>query len=269
MKTRTLLLAAAAMLGSTPAFAFKQDNHVAINSSALDFLTDSVRGRLAKRTHELDKVGGKFAGVDKYHFNDCDFSGASRQIRQGYDDLLKALGAKNQAAAQDSFGNILHAVQDFYAHSNWVESGQETLVDGTLGPWTELKPWTPQGDLMFVQGSVPASTKVKRTGTEHTVTVTKDGKTYKGIVTGWVAVKMQCPVSSTFRPVGHWDVKSVGKGLHKDEPRRAGYEKARKVAAAQTQHEWCRLRTLGARYAATLDPWVKNKTAAAAICRPR
>ncbi len=95
----------------------------------------------------------------KAHFDNCDFSGAEEYI----DQLLSEVGARAnfakelqlqasmmayEAALQKAFfslGQALHAVQDFYAHSNYVE-----LSEAQYSTWTQvpaISVWTPEGRL--------------------------------------------------------------------------------------------------------------------------
>ncbi len=71
----------------------------------------------------------------KAHFDNCDFDGAIAYVNLLYDEIgqhaeaIKAAQrAKNAAAVQQAakkaffaVGQLLHAAQDFYAHSNYVE----------------------------------------------------------------------------------------------------------------------------------------------------
>jgi hypothetical protein len=68
-----------------------------------------------------------------------------------YQQVVDALrepqtGYPNRAACL--FGHILHGIQDFYAHSNWIPTSPEglgirgRLLDSGLGAWPLLKPYS-------------------------------------------------------------------------------------------------------------------------------
>lgn len=65
---------------------------------------------------------------DEKHFDDCEFDGGARFIRNHYALIpaaLKDLRLFNEFpfGAATLFGRLLHPGQDFYSHSNWVELG--------------------------------------------------------------------------------------------------------------------------------------------------
>jgi hypothetical protein len=93
----------------------------------------------------------------KAHFDNCDFDGAIGYLDELLGDVdanvKRAVQAKtsgNQAAAQGavkdaffSLGQALHGVQDFYAHSNYVEmsvKGARSFSDLSI-----VTAWTPEG----------------------------------------------------------------------------------------------------------------------------
>jgi len=125
--------------------AFKTQYHEEITRAALPFVKAPILVQINRSNHASDTWPGPKAGKDKYHFNDCGFHAASYEIRTLHDDVLRALhaardlqGRPEQAAeianAATAFGTLLHAAQDFYAHSNWVESGARELIDDVFGP---------------------------------------------------------------------------------------------------------------------------------------
>lgn len=44
------------------------------------------------------------------------------------------------------FGTILHTVQDFYSHSNWVENWNDTGFSNNIPTWDEAKEFTEKGN---------------------------------------------------------------------------------------------------------------------------
>lgn len=84
-----------------------------------------------------------------FHFDNCRFQEATELINKHYDEIIRILSSSDDSlgntasdwdAVLKQFGFILHASQDFYAHSNWVESGGTTLIDAGLGKWEVLTP---------------------------------------------------------------------------------------------------------------------------------
>ncbi|XP_054482353.1 von Willebrand factor A domain-containing protein 7-like [Anoplopoma fimbria] len=56
-----------------------------------------------------------------YHFDDEKFSEGRKIITEGLSVLKASNKLKNFEAAREKLGEILHPLQDFYSHSNWVE----------------------------------------------------------------------------------------------------------------------------------------------------
>jgi hypothetical protein len=85
-------------------------------------LTDSMR-------HARDTIGDANAEVDDdqdhsaLHFDGENFDGGQTRLAQLKNGVVSALKDDNRGAARKSLGNALHTLQDFYAHSNWVELG--------------------------------------------------------------------------------------------------------------------------------------------------
>ena len=89
----------------------------------------------------------------KAHFDNCDFKGALDYIQKLYDEAQNlALRAKKEneevknetiKLAMFSLGQALHAIQDFYAHSNYVELMEKRYEEFDDVP--SLKFWTEDG----------------------------------------------------------------------------------------------------------------------------
>ena len=93
--------------------------------------------------------GGVHGGLDDWHFDDCEFDGAVEFINDRYDGSAERTRANRSAfGATDQFGNLLHTVMDFYAHSNWVEMGFPQTDDPDT-PEVE----TAQSDLVDISGA--------------------------------------------------------------------------------------------------------------------
>ncbi|KAH7008873.1 hypothetical protein EDB80DRAFT_777396 [Ilyonectria destructans] len=99
-------------------------------------LTDSMkraRDTIADANAEVDDDQDHSA----LHFDGENFDGGQKRLTQLKDDVVKYLKDDNRGAARKSLGNALHTLQDFYAHSNWVELGN-TSPHPDLGHGTPL-----------------------------------------------------------------------------------------------------------------------------------
>lgn len=178
-----------------------------------------------------------------------------------------------------AFGRSLHALQDFYAHTNWIELGGEVLVDSALTEFPRLAPYStiPSSGFVVVQGGKPKqgplSRDVKASYPENAVVSVKQGPRGKtrslGLISGTVDYEAgdYCPRS----------VAMTHDELNKDKStlseRSQQYEAARTLATLQTEHEWCRLRALtqkawGDAGVVRLDGWV-TEGAVAPTCDSR
>lgn len=154
---------------------------------------------------------GQAEGRDEIHFDSCRFStqeeagmvveGGADYIRFKYRQALERLDPADPDifAATDRFGELLHPVQDFYAHSNWVNLLGLTdpnlvdpldLVDQSTGEWRGLEPLSVvQDDIRVGQippTGLPAGWQVEQELTSEIPVFTTDtGQVYRGLVTGW------------------------------------------------------------------------------------
>uniref|UniRef100_A0A8C7YHQ1 von Willebrand factor A domain containing 11 n=1 Tax=Oryzias sinensis TaxID=183150 RepID=A0A8C7YHQ1_9TELE len=68
-------------------------------------------------------VDRDFANSAPHHFNSEAFSEGRSLITQGMVAIKANIREENFKAARETLGRILHTLQDFYSHSNWVELG--------------------------------------------------------------------------------------------------------------------------------------------------
>uniref|UniRef100_A0A3P9MM20 von Willebrand factor A domain containing 11 n=1 Tax=Oryzias latipes TaxID=8090 RepID=A0A3P9MM20_ORYLA len=61
--------------------------------------------------------------IKSHHFNSEAFSEGRSLITQGMVAIKANIREENFKAARETLGRILHTLQDFYSHSNWVELG--------------------------------------------------------------------------------------------------------------------------------------------------
>ena len=77
-------------------------------------LESIIRGNLSQ-----DSPGGLF-GHDRYHFDNNAFVESYRYINEQRGLVLASLLMPGARPAWDSFGKLIHSVQDFYSHTNYI-----------------------------------------------------------------------------------------------------------------------------------------------------
>lgn len=267
-----------ALLVPRGAQAFKPHWHKAVTWTALSFLRPEFLKQMLAVQDKVDGFDPRYAGVDRLHFNDCAFAEAVEAINTNYQNALGALAQGDSDQAAHWWGMVLHAAQDFYAHSNWVDYAEETLVDENLTAWAPLTPWSEvRPGLVILEVSrthpVPGQMELRRAHGRRDVellTVSQGVVTKRrGLISGGAFLRRRCPSAIE---LGHWDTPEEGNGLAKDHAcRDPGFSKACTLALRQTLHEWCRLRALVARAGpaagARLATLIANPNQADSVCR--
>ncbi len=59
---------------------------------------------------------------DVAHFDDASFRGSQLRLQKLVNTIRTCMSASNLSGAREALGQALHTVQDFYSHSNWVET---------------------------------------------------------------------------------------------------------------------------------------------------
>lgn len=244
--------------------------HQEITRTALSFLKEEILEIPIGGCDRIQASGCKAGIIDgndfefdaqesdnsRIHFDSCNFSGASSYIKAQYNIVIGEI-LEGDVRAPEHFGNLLHTVQDFYAHSNWIELGNvDTLFAPRIDEWPSLVPFSSYNGVVIVQNTTDAIME------NHTLS--RDGKViwvdevYPGLITGATNGFNGCPVSIR---IGHWDASpdnpeaaftlfadspgrgepGYGTGLNKDNDSRTGFSEAKILAIRQTTHEWCRL----------------------------
>ncbi|XP_019905261.2 von Willebrand factor A domain-containing protein 7 [Esox lucius] len=80
-----------------------------------------------------------------YHFDSERMEEAIAMLREFWDQTLLSARAKDYQGARHSLGQLLHSLQDFYSHSNWVETGQQSLYLHLLQPGQPAFPVATEG----------------------------------------------------------------------------------------------------------------------------
>lgn len=251
-----------------------EPNHEQITEIGLSFLRGEVLTALQAADVATDV---EFFLVSANHFDDCNFSGGAQVVKTSQAEAVAWLDPSNATVETDllairAFGRSLHAVQDFYAHTNFVELGGAALLDATFGPFPNLTPYStlPGTGFVIVQGSKPpraALTRDDDAAYPGSARVrAKLAKTWaSGLISGTVDYEPGnfCPASVA---MSHDE---LNKDKSTNVERSAQYEAAKTLAILQTEHEWCRLRALtraqwGNAGTARLDTWVATDAAAPA-----
>jgi hypothetical protein len=261
---------------STSVFAFSGDNHTEITTQALNFLKPDVLEEI---------ISGNAGGFDaanqlnpEVHFDGCNFREGFAYINQQY-ELITLFAGEGDIRTPSTFGHILHAAQDLYAHSNLVEIGVSYIGEDSYSLWNdgqEIMPYTLTDGRIYVEGEPPSGFTLTFDNASKTISVTDTihNQNYIGVISGMAYSRGQCPTTDI---IGHWDRSNAlpeepglfpgmdedyGTGLNKDDDSRPGFQIAYDLAVQQAQHEWCRLLYLVAKEASPrhaqqlLDRWV-------------
>ena len=251
-----------------------EPNHEDITALGLSFLRPEILIALKEANVATDV---EFLAVNANHFDDCNFTGGSAVIQSSQAEAVAQLNPnvpspEAELFAIRAFARSLHAVQDFYAHTNWIELGGEVLVDRSLGAFPTLSPYSTiaTSGFVVVQGGKPKRAALMRDDdapypASAVVIVKLDKVRASGLISGTVDYEPGnlCPQS----------VAMTHDELNKDKStlvdRVSQYEAAKSLAVLQTEHEWCRLRELtrsawGDLGVVRLDAWVAAGAAAPA-----
>lgn len=212
--------------------------------------------------------------VHAQHFDDSYFAEGAAHINSFYTTALHYALPQffDPTEVAKAFGAALHTIQDFYAHTNWVDVGETGLIDSGLGYWGNLSatnataatfaPYSIHGDAVLLEmiGTPPTpklpgevksitidlSSKVRPAPILVTYT---NGKVLKGIISGTVEEKgldvgtadhtppsVAQPHDYLNHDYGHPDY--LGTDV------RPNFQKARDLAVLQTRHEFARLAAL-------------------------
>jgi hypothetical protein len=107
---------------------------------------EALQSRFSPRALEIilaanarqDSIGG-LIGHDEYHFDSNAFEKSYRYIIEQRGLVIATLLSPGVLAAWIAFGRLIHAAQDFYAHTNYV-SLWLAQFDGTPPPPPEIDP---------------------------------------------------------------------------------------------------------------------------------
>ena len=114
--------------------------HIEITRSAL-------AGRFSERALEAiisanlkqDGLLG-LLGHDEYHFDSNAFAQSYTYLEEQQALIVSSLEANDLPSAWSAFGRLMHTVQDFYAHSNYIDLWLSCQPDGALPTPAEVDP---------------------------------------------------------------------------------------------------------------------------------
>jgi hypothetical protein len=123
--------------------AFKPQYHKALSAEALLHVSRTIDGQTliftAQAISEIQKADADTDNASglmqpSYHFDDEQFVASSSRLIVMKSDVIEQItfAHPNGAIARRLLGGGLHTLQDFYAHTNWVELGN-TGIDTRLG----------------------------------------------------------------------------------------------------------------------------------------
>jgi hypothetical protein len=203
----------------------RQSVHARITREALDFLRPAVRDLIEEANKGEDK--GDSYDFPERHFSNCLFRESVSYVNARYRVSVAALAQGDTKSGAAHFGMLLHGVQDFYAHSAWVDPAPiglgfgkapaARIVESGTGPWVLAGAYQPfrDTDIVIVQDDPPPGVTIDlpRDGGGRPMSavpmVTIGGRRYRGLMTSTAGpisfATQRCP------PVGDdcWSNQSV------------------------------------------------------------
>jgi hypothetical protein len=274
-------LAVAFMAGTRPASAFGGDIHELITRNAFPFMTAGVLNVIV--AGDLDEDQGDEADLAERHAQNCRFRDSAAYINMRYRQVVDALREPQENdpnRAPRLFGHILHGLQDFYSHSNWIPKPPQglgirgRLLDSGLGLWPLPAPYsTLFEDVVVVEGDPPQGVGVRLPSDANgrvssAVPIVQDrrifaakGRQFRGLMTSGAPrhpgdqrcppVGASCDIASPENVcLRHGEKRSSDTSSRKcdgagrmnlDGDGGGDWFDARHHAKLQTRQEWCRL----------------------------
>ncbi len=162
-------LALAFLADTRSASAFGGGIHETITRNALPFVKTSVLNVIV--AGDLDEDQGAEADLAERHAQNCRFRDSADYINMRYRQVVEALRepqSNDPNRAARLFGHILHGLQDFYSHSNWIPKPPQglgirnRLLDSGLGFWPRPEPYSVLfDDVAVVEGDPPTGVGVR------------------------------------------------------------------------------------------------------------
>lgn len=117
--------------------------HIEMMHLALDDLfSPRALEKLIQANVNQDRLRGQI-GHDEYHFDNNAFDQSYAYIEGQRALTISSLMAHDVPSAWSAFGRLTHTVQDFYAHSNFIDLWLACQPDGALPTPSEVPPMDP------------------------------------------------------------------------------------------------------------------------------
>lgn len=130
----------------SPNFTHSGRSHEAITEKAIkevdkvEFGVTDLNNSMKKALEQIINANGHvddFGGVTRFHFDGENFQQGQKHLQDQVQEIKKLLSTDQNlldpSAARDKLGWALHTLQDFYSHSNWVETTSPGTVHPSLG----------------------------------------------------------------------------------------------------------------------------------------
>jgi hypothetical protein len=115
--------------------------HRAITTEALgEFFSSPALETIVAANLGQDRLAGQL-GHDEYHFDRNAFQKSWNYVESNRRRIRPALQAGDALSARRVLGRLTHAVQDLYAHSNYVPLWLVRFPDGQRPPASEIDPF--------------------------------------------------------------------------------------------------------------------------------
>jgi hypothetical protein len=116
-----------------------KDPMPAVPCGVVDVLTLSANSSESTAAKYSEVLMGLSAGVQDLpfagdHFDDENFFASNKRILDGRAEVLTFLKNRDYVMARKRLGQILHTLQDFYAHTNWVDLGNPSTEPRLANP---------------------------------------------------------------------------------------------------------------------------------------
>jgi hypothetical protein len=163
------MLLATVVTDTEPAAAFSTAIHERITRNAFPFMTDHVLNTIVDGNEDEDQ--GAEADLAERHGSNCRFRDSAEYVNMRYRQVVDALHepqASDPNRAPRLFGHLLHGIQDFYSHSNWIPTPPQGLgirhriLDSGLGFWAQPEPYSKLfDDVVVVEGNPPQGVSMR------------------------------------------------------------------------------------------------------------
>ena len=198
------------------------------NGTMITFAAPAVN-EIAEANHQTDT---KFMDNSEVHFDRENFSQGQTRLqglRANVVTFAKAAAVQNYpqgfSGVRQSLGMALHSVQDFYAHSTWVETGHTNLAPlGQPGALPETLTAQQIGNTCSIGGLI--SSAALTTGYFDTTQVTGNGD-WRYYLIPYNKCKHGSSTAASSNIL-------TGAGINKDSPVRNNYPAAKELATQAT-----------------------------------